>query len=142
MLRHILRAALRKPQTNPPWNPKSNSLVPPISSSFNHNHFCYFSSNSPKSNLGKAKKTDQKSKKKSTDESAADLSAAGGEVDAAAFDGRASRVRQLVEDEKDPSLDVGPNGRPLFTSTSSLSQLTRKDTFSYVKFRFLSWLLM
>ncbi|KAA8543687.1 hypothetical protein F0562_021567 [Nyssa sinensis] len=44
------------------------------------------------------------------------------------------RVRRLAEDENDKSLDVGPNGRPLFTSTASLSQLTRKDTCTYMKF--------
>ncbi|KAJ9167488.1 hypothetical protein P3X46_022138 [Hevea brasiliensis] len=129
MLRHILRAALRKPQIHPPWNPKSNSTVPSISA-FDHNHFCYFSS---KSNLAKAKKTDPKSKKKSTNEATADSSATD-VVDAAFFDDGAKRVRHLMEDEKDPSLDVGPNGRPLFTSTPSLSQLTRKDTCTYFKF--------
>ena len=46
------------------------------------------------------------------------------------------RARFLAADEKDPSLDVGPNGRALFTSTPSLSQLTRKDTCSYFKFTY------
>ncbi|GAB2272430.1 hypothetical protein Dimus_007256 [Dionaea muscipula] len=43
------------------------------------------------------------------------------------------RVRLLQEDEKNKSLDVGPNGRPLFTSTTSLSELTYKDSCSYFK---------
>ncbi|XP_047342423.1 28S ribosomal protein S29, mitochondrial [Impatiens glandulifera] len=43
-------------------------------------------------------------------------------------------LAELAEDEKDKSLDVGYNGRPLFTYTPSLSQLTRKDTCSYMKF--------
>ncbi|CAL0301634.1 unnamed protein product [Lupinus luteus] len=43
------------------------------------------------------------------------------------------RLRHLAADEKDPSLDVGPNGRPLFTSAASLSQFTRRDTCSYFK---------
>ncbi|KAM1594600.1 hypothetical protein ACFX10_000992 [Malus domestica] len=46
-----------------------------------------------------------------------------------------SHARQLQVDEKDPSLDVGPNGRPLFTSTPTLSQLSRKDTCSYFKLK-------
>ncbi|KAL2899351.1 Uncharacterized protein RDABS01_024433, partial [Bienertia sinuspersici] len=45
------------------------------------------------------------------------------------------RLKLLAEDEHDKSLDVGPNGLPLFTSVSSLSQLSRKDTCSYMKFR-------
>ncbi|KAL3850551.1 hypothetical protein ACJIZ3_012433 [Penstemon smallii] len=43
------------------------------------------------------------------------------------------RRRLLAEDEKNPSLDVGPNGRPLFTSSSSLSFLTKDDTNTYFK---------
>ncbi|KAK6163802.1 hypothetical protein DH2020_000666 [Rehmannia glutinosa] len=44
------------------------------------------------------------------------------------------RRRQLAEDEKNPALDVGPNGRPLFTSAPSLSLLTKDDTNTYFKF--------
>ncbi|KAM7483036.1 hypothetical protein LguiB_007619 [Lonicera macranthoides] len=47
------------------------------------------------------------------------------------------RARRLAEDENNKSLDVGPNGRPLFTSTASLTELTRKDTCSYMKFRYI-----
>ena len=47
----------------------------------------------------------------------------------------ASRARLLVQDEQNPSLDVGPNGRPLFTATPSLSQLTQNDACSYFKLR-------
>lgn len=43
--------------------------------------------------------------------------------------------RRLAEDFNNKALDVGPNGRPLFTSTTSLSQLTRKDTCRYMEFR-------
>ncbi|KAF4389555.1 hypothetical protein F8388_009688 [Cannabis sativa] len=35
----------------------------------------------------------------------------------------ASRARRLAADENDPSLNIGPNGQPLFTSTPSLSEL-------------------
>ncbi|KAI3450268.1 hypothetical protein Pfo_006933 [Paulownia fortunei] len=44
------------------------------------------------------------------------------------------RRRQLAEDEKNPALNVGPNGRPLFTSASSLSLLTKDDTNTYFTF--------
>lgn len=47
-----------------------------------------------------------------------------------------ARARRLAEDDRDPSLDVGPNNRPLFTKTPSLSLLTRKDTCTYFKFRY------
>lgn len=50
-------------------------------------------------------------------------------------EGEQLRLRMLAEDEKDKSLDVGPNGLPLFTSTPSFSQLTRKDACSYMKLR-------
>ncbi|GAU27268.1 hypothetical protein TSUD_125490, partial [Trifolium subterraneum] len=43
------------------------------------------------------------------------------------------RLRNLNADEKNPSLNVGPNGRPLFTSASSLSKLTNNDTCTYFK---------
>ncbi|CAA0824945.1 mitochondrial 28S ribosomal protein S29-related [Striga hermonthica] len=44
------------------------------------------------------------------------------------------RRRQLAEDEKNPALDVGPNGRPLFASASSLSLLNKDDVNTYFKF--------
>ncbi|KAM7258341.1 hypothetical protein ACFE04_014082 [Oxalis oulophora] len=47
----------------------------------------------------------------------------------------AARARLLAEDEKDSSLDVGPNNKPLFTPTPSLSRLTRRDASTYFKFR-------
>ncbi|CAJ1960511.1 unnamed protein product [Sphenostylis stenocarpa] len=43
------------------------------------------------------------------------------------------RIRQLAADDKNPSLDVGPNGRPLFTSAPSLSHLSRNDARTYFK---------
>jgi len=41
------------------------------------------------------------------------------------------RLRNLTADEKNPSLNVGPNGRRLFTSAKSLSKLTNNDTCTY-----------
>ena len=45
------------------------------------------------------------------------------------------RRRLLAEDEKNPALDVGPNGRSLFTSAPSLSSLTDNDVNHYFRFR-------
>ncbi|CAJ1940137.1 unnamed protein product [Sphenostylis stenocarpa] len=45
------------------------------------------------------------------------------------------RIRQLVVNDKNPSLDVGPNGRPLFTSAPSFSHLSRNDARTYFKKR-------
>ncbi|KAM1116706.1 hypothetical protein TB2_007074 [Malus domestica] len=59
-------------------------------------------------------------------EPASDPSATAGadvsEIDTA-LSSRKSRARQLQADERDPLLDVGPNGHPLFTFTSTLSLL-------------------
>ncbi|XP_048324444.2 uncharacterized protein LOC107411614 isoform X2 [Ziziphus jujuba] len=86
---------------------------------------------STKSNVKKAKKTKSKGDADASSDAAA---AAERDVDAALFDDNA-RARRLAADENNPELDAGPNGRPLFTSTPSLSQLTRKDTCSYYKFK-------
>ncbi|KAL2333042.1 hypothetical protein Fmac_014255 [Flemingia macrophylla] len=51
---------------------------------------------------------------------------------AALFDEQ-ERLRQLAADEKNPSLDVRPNGRPLFSSAPSLSHLSRNDVCTYFK---------
>ncbi|CAI9292749.1 unnamed protein product [Lactuca saligna] len=62
----------------------------------------------------------------------------GSSVDDAAHDlisDERNRRRLLDEDERDMSLDIGPNGRPLFTS-APLSELSRKDACTYMKFRY------
>ncbi|CAL1373069.1 unnamed protein product [Linum trigynum] len=82
-------------------------------------------------------KSSQKPQKKSGAKKPGDESGPGGaaaELDRGVIDERALRSRLLAEDEKKPSLDLGPNGRPLFTSTPTLSRLTRKDACSYFKF--------
>lgn len=43
--------------------------------------------------------------------------------------------RRVAQNAGNKALDVGPNGRPLFTSTPSLSQLTRRDSCHYMEFR-------
>ncbi|XP_020211357.1 28S ribosomal protein S29, mitochondrial [Cajanus cajan] len=52
---------------------------------------------------------------------------------AAALIDEQERLRQLAADDNNPSLDVGPNGRPLFTSAPSLSHLSRNDVCTYFK---------
>ncbi|KAG7946699.1 hypothetical protein I3843_14G054600 [Carya illinoinensis] len=84
-----------------------------------------YSSKNPKSNVAMSKKT----KSKAHDHA----SASEAKVEAALSDAQ-SRSRSLAADEKDPSIDLGPDGRPLFTSTPSLSLLSRKDACSYFKF--------
>ncbi|KAF6152646.1 hypothetical protein GIB67_008083 [Kingdonia uniflora] len=45
-----------------------------------------------------------------------------------------SRFHSLAREVNDKSLDVGPNGRPLFTDVPSISELTKKDTCFYMEF--------
>nr|GEV24541.1 splicing factor [Tanacetum cinerariifolium] len=44
------------------------------------------------------------------------------------------RRRLLEEDEKDKSLDVGPNGKMLFMDVKKITYLSRKDAITYIKF--------
>ncbi|XP_010685948.2 uncharacterized protein LOC104900263 [Beta vulgaris subsp. vulgaris] len=96
-----------------------------VSSNFSR----FYSAKPSKSTLSKAKK---KFKGDGKHDDVGGSSAA--ELDAD-VEGEQLRLRLLAEDDKDRSLDVGPNGLPLFTSTSSLSLLSHKDTCSYMKFR-------
>ncbi|GMI88864.1 hypothetical protein like AT1G16870 [Hibiscus trionum] len=127
MLRSIAkRATLYKPRSDAP-------VIPPLLSPQSK----LYSSKSPKPSQGKSKKGDAKSKSKSktTGSSSGVASSTGDDFEhAGADDFEDARARRLAEDENDPSLDVCPNGRPLFTSTPSLSLLTRKDCCSYMKF--------
>ncbi|XVF46159.1 hypothetical protein PTKIN_Ptkin03bG0004500 [Pterospermum kingtungense] len=111
----------------------SKSLHDPIVPQLSHLQSKLYSSKNTKATLAKAKK-DAKSKSKSKVSDSSSSVASEDFESAGADDFEAARARRLVEDENDRSLDVGPNGRPLFTSTVSLSQLTRKDTCSYMKF--------
>ncbi|XP_038992704.1 LOW QUALITY PROTEIN: 28S ribosomal protein S29, mitochondrial-like [Hibiscus syriacus] len=109
------------------------SVIPPLVSPQSK----LYSSKNAKASHGKSKKGDAKSKPKSkkAGSSSAVASSTGDDFEHAGDDDfEAPRARRLIEDENDPSLDVGPNGRPLFTSTPSLSLLTRKDCCSYMKF--------
>lgn len=122
MLRAILRAATAASRTAP------DRSIPAVFASSKLSSSNYSSKNT-KSSLVKAKKAKSKPDAKSEEASAA-----------AADDGLSdlldeeARDRRLAEDDKDPSLDVGPNGRALFTSATTISQLSRKDTCTYMKF--------
>lgn len=126
MLRAILRAATAASRTAP------DRSIPAVFASSKLSSSNYSSKNT-KSSLVKAKKAKSKPDAKSEEASAA-----------AADDGLSdlldeeARDRRLAEDDKDPSLDVGPNGRALFTSATTISQLSRKDTCTYMKFRYFS----
>ncbi|XP_059430105.1 uncharacterized protein LOC132163751 [Corylus avellana] len=122
MLRSILRTSASG----------TSSIKPspiPISLSWAQN----YSSKNTNTNVTKGKQTKSKGDAKRSGADEHSSSAGGKEVDKALSDAQA-RARQLAADEKDPSLDVGPNGRRLFTSTSSLSLLSHKDACSYCKF--------
>ncbi|CAA2972845.1 28S ribosomal S29, mitochondrial [Olea europaea subsp. europaea] len=88
-----------------------------------------FSANTTKANLTKAKKSKSKSDGK---DRAEELQVT--DTEFFVKQDEELRRRQLAEDENNPALDVGPNGRPLFTSTSSISLLSKKDACSYMKF--------
>ncbi|KAK4595114.1 hypothetical protein RGQ29_018752 [Quercus rubra] len=131
MLRSILRAATAtssKPKSKPKphsWTLQSSPIptVPPPQYSF---------STARNYSVKNAKSTTAtKGKKGKFNKSGED--AAPAEVDMAVSEAQA-RARRLAMDEKDPTLNVGPNGLPLFTSTPSLSLLSHKDTCSYFKF--------
>ena len=80
------------------------------------------------------KKDIKRTKSKGKDADADADAVPASDVDAALFE-EGARARRLALDENDPSLDVGPNGRPLFATMPSLSQLTRADTGKYFKFK-------
>ncbi|KAK7851743.1 28s ribosomal protein s29 [Quercus suber] len=124
MLRSILRAATATSSKPKPhsWTLQSSPIPTPPPP---HHSF------SSARNYSVKNATATKGKKGKFNKSGEDAGPA--EVDAAVSEAQA-RARRLAMDEKDPTLDVGPNGLPLFTSTPSLSLLSRKDTCSYFKF--------
>lgn len=116
----FLRRAAAKVQFN-----LSTTVIPATTKLSSPN----YSTKTTKASLSKAKKSKSKSDSKANDTPSA--STVVGDHDNLDEDIRACH---LAEDEKDKSLDVGPNGRPLFTSAISISQLTRKDCNSYINF--------
>ncbi|XP_040991964.1 28S ribosomal protein S29, mitochondrial-like isoform X1 [Juglans microcarpa x Juglans regia] len=121
MLRCVLRASSAATSST-----KSSPIQ--ISAPHTYKSARNYSSKNTKSGLATSKKTNAKKSVSDPHASAADI-----KVDAALSDAQA-RARRLAADDKDQSLDVGPNGRPLFTTTPSLYLLSRKDTCSYLKF--------
>lgn len=104
--------------------------------SLDHVSRCFSSSKSTKSTITKTKKADgKKSKPKGGDPGAAGAE----DGESGGDDLEAARAKRLADDEKIPSLDVGPNGRPLFTpKDTTISQLSNKDVGSYYKFEYLN----
>ncbi|XP_057534411.1 uncharacterized protein LOC130812816 [Amaranthus tricolor] len=105
-----------------------SNLIPIVASVSNHasSFSRFFSGKHSKSSLTKSKKKPFDVVDDVTAGSSADL-------DAYAV-GEQLRLKLLAEDEKDKSLDIGLNGKPIFTSTTKLSNLSHKDTCSYMKF--------
>ncbi|KAF8053124.1 hypothetical protein N665_1462s0009 [Sinapis alba] len=147
MLRSVVRTTARNLKLNrrslipndivshfptPTTSPAAGTLIP----SLDHVHRCFSSSKSTKSTITKTKKSEGKKSKSKGGESGAagadDGEFAGG---SAGDELEAGRAKRLADDEKIPSLDVGPNGRPLFTPRDvTLSKLSHKDIGSYFKF--------
>lgn len=130
MLRSFLRAVASSAAVVKPQTTVSDVLIPvsaAVSQQLSSSRT--FSTKVTKQSLPKGKKSASKA-----DEAAI------GSLDAETInyltDG--ARLRALAEDENNKSLDVGPNGQPLFTAAGSLSQLSRKDACSYMKFRCIS----
>lgn len=122
MLRIISRTVLSKPQ--------NYAVVTSFVNPHHHNHFSSKAKNKVKQPEG-----NKKFKSKPSDASAAAVQSESA-MSSEEMDLAKARARRLAEDDRDPSLDVGPNNRPLFTKTPSLSLLTRKDTCTYFKFRY------
>ncbi|KAL8261893.1 hypothetical protein R6Q59_025942 [Mikania micrantha] len=135
MLRSLLRSAVA---------PAKATLIPTTIAATNSTAYYLtssrtFASKKAKSAASKGgnksqlkSKSDGKSKSKQED-----VVASSSSVEDAVHDlisDERNRRRLLDEDERDKSLDVGPNGRPLFTSVNSLSELGRKDASTYMKF--------
>lgn len=119
-----------------PPSASAATLIP----SLDHAHRRRFSSSkSTKSSITKTKKSEGKKSKSKGGESGAAAGAEDGEFGGSAGDElEAGRAKRLADDEKTPSLDVGPNGRPLFTPRDvTLSKLSHKDIGSYFKFELL-----
>lgn len=116
--------------------PAPTTLIP----SLDHIHRSFSSSKSTKSTITKTKKSEGKKSKSKGGEASSAGGAEDGEFGGSAGDDlETGRAKRLADDEKIPSLDVGPNGRPLFTPRDvTLSKLSHKDIGSYFKFEYIS----
>ncbi|KAH9668182.1 mitochondrial 28S ribosomal protein S29-like protein [Citrus sinensis] len=131
MLRLISRAAAAAAALSK----QRNDTVLTSTSILNHQFF-YSTKTQTKSSKKKQddNKKSSKSKSKSSDANSLSAAAAAQADSADDLESVRARARRLAEDDRNPSLDVGPNHRPLFTKTTSLSLLTRKDACTYFKF--------
>ncbi|KAI9161394.1 hypothetical protein LWI28_016935 [Acer negundo] len=128
MLRFISRAALSKTRNYAVFDP------PPSSSASLLNHYCFYSSKAKPDNKKQENNKANKPKSKASDSASSALQSDAATSATDESESARVRVRLLADDERDPSLDVGPNNRPLFTRTTSLSSLTRRDACNYFKF--------
>lgn len=112
-----------------------NDTVLTSTSILNHQFF-YSTKTQTKSSKKKQEDNKKSSKSKSKSSDANSESAAAQADSADDLESARARARRLADDDRNPSLDVGPNHRPLFTKTTSLSLLTRKDDCTYFKFRY------
>ncbi|KAJ0074755.1 hypothetical protein Patl1_35098 [Pistacia atlantica] len=115
LMRIICRTALSKSQ--------NYAVLTSFVNPHHHNNFSSKSNNS--TNKKKQPEDSKKSKSKPSDASTAVQSESATSVEEMEL--ARARARRLAEDDRDTFLDVGPNNRPLFTKTPSLSLLTRKD---------------
>lgn len=120
---------------SPTTSPAAGATLIPSS---DHVHRRFSSSKSTKSTITKTKKAEGKKSKPKGGESGA-AAEDGGEFGGSAGDElEAGRAKRLADDEKSPSLDVGPNGRPLFAPGDvTLSKLSHKEIGSYFKFEYI-----
>ncbi|XP_042515537.1 28S ribosomal protein S29, mitochondrial [Macadamia integrifolia] len=129
MLQNIVRTATAAAaRTRNSLN--NHYIVAPSTIILTYSHFSS-KSKAPSSSKGKSKAKSKKETSSKIDEIS--TAAAGDDLDSDLLE-EDGRARHLAEDEKDKSLDIGPNGRPLFTSTKSISELTRKDVGTYMNF--------
>ncbi|XP_071737987.1 uncharacterized protein [Rutidosis leptorrhynchoides] len=130
----MLRTLLRSVAAAAAAPAKSTKTTTP----FNFTSYRTFASKKAPSKGKNKKQPQQKSKSDAKSKSKSKLEeVVASSVDDSAYDlmsDEKNRKRLLDEDERDKSLDVGPNGQPLFTSVSSLSELNRTDACSYMKF--------
>ncbi|KAF7816194.1 28S ribosomal protein S29, mitochondrial [Senna tora] len=119
MLRCILRAAAASSRTRP-WELK-NTTIPAVSCSSDTHYSTFVKAKRDKFKPDANKSPNVASASRATDSG-----------DAAFI--LQERRRLLAADGKDPSLNLGPNGRPLFTDSDSLNELVREDTCRYFKF--------
>ncbi|OVA12682.1 Ribosomal protein S23/S29 [Macleaya cordata] len=107
-----------------------NSIIPATTKILSS----HYSSKSSKGSASKAKAKSKSKSKSATPIKTDEIPVAEDSRDLDVVIDAESRAHRLAEEINDKSLDIGPNGRPLFTKTESISQLNRKDTCAYMPF--------